>query len=448
MKNTYRRDCLLGVLSGALMLVGDLCLSVIPASAGDSGLFLREAFLSGSYPAWRLPLLLGTGVLGMALSYFTVRTARAQIRPECRRLRWLITVSGAVYVSSAGVIHLLIGSLADWTSTLGPILGREETAALALGQYQRLTAALILSRGWFSFSVLVVGCLIIGSINSIYMVAYQSFYPMLITPGNYSKAYSIASVLETLSAVMIPVATFAYNKVGITPLLAANAVCFLVAAIAETQIKAEESQILGAQQRTAAPAARPAAAAPSASASGSSSANTLPAFNSSDNFPLLSSACAVVRAIQERDYDTLAAFVHPEEGVTFTPYSTVDRDSDLRFTAAQVRQFSTDQTVYTWGVSDGLGSLIELTPAEYFSTYVFNTDYTQAPEIGVDRILQSGNALENLTEAYPGCRFVEFHFPGLDPANAGLDWCSLKLVFSPSDSCWQLVGIIHSQWTI
>ena len=186
----------------------------------------------------------------------------------------------------------------------------------------------------------------------------------------------------------------------------------------------------------------------SASASGSSSANTLPAFNSSDNFPLLSSACAVVRAIQERDYDTLAAFVHPEEGVTFTPYSTVDRDSDLRFTAAQVRQFSTDQTVYTWGVSDGLGSLIELTPAEYFSTYVFNTDYTQAPEIGVDRILQSGNALENLTEAYPGCRFVEFHFPGLDPANAGLDWCSLKLVFSPSDSCWQLVGIIHSQWTI
>ena len=93
----------------------------------------------------------------------------------------------------------------------------------------------------------------------------------------------------------------------------------------------------------------------SASASGSSSANTLPAFNSSDNFPLLSSACAVVRAIQERDYDTLAAFVHPEEGVTFTPYSTVDRDSDLRFTAAQVRQFSTDQTVYTWGRVRRLG---------------------------------------------------------------------------------------------
>ena len=76
-------------------------------------------------------------------------------------------------------------------------------------------AAFILSRGWFSFPVLAVWCFIIGTINSVYMVAYESFYPMLITEGNYSKAYSIASVLETLSAVMIPISTYVYNKVGI-----------------------------------------------------------------------------------------------------------------------------------------------------------------------------------------------------------------------------------------
>ena len=33
----YRRDSLLGALGALLMLVGNLCLSVIPASAGDSG---------------------------------------------------------------------------------------------------------------------------------------------------------------------------------------------------------------------------------------------------------------------------------------------------------------------------------------------------------------------------------------------------------------------------
>ena len=43
----YRRDCWLGALGALFMLAGDLRLSVIPASAGDSGLFLREAYLSG-----------------------------------------------------------------------------------------------------------------------------------------------------------------------------------------------------------------------------------------------------------------------------------------------------------------------------------------------------------------------------------------------------------------
>ena len=34
---TYKRDALLGSLGAFLMLVGDLCLSVIPASGGDNG---------------------------------------------------------------------------------------------------------------------------------------------------------------------------------------------------------------------------------------------------------------------------------------------------------------------------------------------------------------------------------------------------------------------------
>lgn len=72
-RRSYQRDCWLGTLGTLLMLVGDLCLSVIPASAGDSGLFMREAYLNGSYESWRLPLLLATGLCGMALGFFTVR---------------------------------------------------------------------------------------------------------------------------------------------------------------------------------------------------------------------------------------------------------------------------------------------------------------------------------------------------------------------------------------
>ena len=142
---TYRRDCLLGALGALLMLAGDLCLSLISANPGDSGLFLREAYLNGSYPPWRLPLLLVTGLMGMALGFFTVRVSVQQILPEYRKTRRAVIIGGAIYLTSAGVLHFWIGSLADWTSRLAPLLGRAETANLIQGQYARLLPAMYIS---------------------------------------------------------------------------------------------------------------------------------------------------------------------------------------------------------------------------------------------------------------------------------------------------------------
>ncbi len=101
----------------------------------------------------------------------------------------------------------------------------------------------LLTTGWFSFPVFAIYCLILGSVQSIYMVAYESFYPMLITEGNYQKAYSIASVLETLSNFMIPISTFLYKQMGLAPLMMVNGVCFFIAAIMETQIGAKEDYV-------------------------------------------------------------------------------------------------------------------------------------------------------------------------------------------------------------
>lgn len=167
-----------------------------------------------------------------------------------------------------------------------------------------------------------------------------------------------------------------------------------------------------------------------------------------ENFPLLSSACAVNRCLQRRDWSALAAYIHPNRGVTFTPYSTVEPDSDLNFTAAQIKGLAQDQTVYTWGFEDGRGDPIKMTAEQYFTRYVYDKDYTQVPEIGVDRVMTGGNALENLAEAYTGCRFVDFSFPCADPVNDGTDWSSLKLVFQAEGEHWYLVGIVHGEWTI
>ena len=153
----YRRDCLLGTLGALMMLVGDLCLSVVPASIGDSGLFAREAYLNGSFGAWRLPLLLATGLIGMSLGFFTVRAFYCQIGQQYRRTRAAILAGGVVYIASAGVLHFFIGSLADWIGTLAPLIGREQTLALVGAQYGRVMPAMFIS--YAGMLLMIIGSL-------------------------------------------------------------------------------------------------------------------------------------------------------------------------------------------------------------------------------------------------------------------------------------------------
>ena len=56
----------------------------------------------------------------------------------------LMRVCGVIYLTSAMAIHLLIGALADWTSTLGQVLGCEQTGELVAEQYNRVAPALAL----------------------------------------------------------------------------------------------------------------------------------------------------------------------------------------------------------------------------------------------------------------------------------------------------------------
>lgn len=151
---------------------------------------------------------------------------------------FLYAIYVAVFTIPQIVMPIFSGAILDRFSRKKMIYTLDFISAILY-----LSASVILGKGWFSFPILAIYVFVIGSINSIYTVAYQSFYPLLITKGNYSKAYSISSVLETASAIMVPVATAAYNAVGIAPLLAVNASCFFVAAVFETQIRQKEEYI-------------------------------------------------------------------------------------------------------------------------------------------------------------------------------------------------------------
>ena len=162
---------------------------------------------------------------------------------------------------------------------------------------------------------------------------------------------------------------------------------------------------------------------------------------------LLGRAFEVAEFLRKEDWSSLAGCVHPEKGVSFTPYSTVT-EQDLNFSPIEVSAFGSDLQLYLWGYADGSGAPLELTPLDYIKYYVFNTDYTQAPYLAINHVISDGNSLENVSTAYPNSTFVEFYFPGLDETNEGFDWCALKLVFEPYEEHLMLVGIIHSQWTI
>lgn len=163
---------------------------------------------------------------------------------------------------------------------------------------------------------------------------------------------------------------------------------------------------------------------------------------------MISTALEVVQLLNDEDMAGISTYVHPTEGVRFSPYGNVNVSSDQVFTAAQVAGLMTDAQVYTWGSYDGSGEPINLNFADYFKEFVYDEDYENPHMIGNNVVIGHGNSLINIDSAYPDGVFAEFHFTGFDPQYEGIDWSSLRLVFEEDNGTWYLVGIIHDQWTI
>lgn len=159
-------------------------------------------------------------------------------------------------------------------------------------------------------------------------------------------------------------------------------------------------------------------------------------------------AQAVVLALRDKDMESLVSFVHPEKGVRFSPYTYVNKDTDVVFDIDHLRNSFTDSTKYIWGVYDGTGKPIRLSFVEYYEQFIYDQDFVNADKVGYNEIIGNGNTINNIFEAYPDAEVVEYYFSGSDPKYSGMDWSSLRLVFEEDNGVWYLVGIIHDQWTI
>ena len=164
----------------------------------------------------------------------------------------------------------------------------------------------------------------------------------------------------------------------------------------------------------------------------------------SDDAGLVMHAMEIAGYIMREDYDALSGEIHPEKGVLFSPYAYINPDTDKVFTFRQVADFESDRTKYIWGIYDGLGDVIELTPSEFFKKFLCDHDYTSPDQIGIDTIVRTGNTLENIDTQMPDIRYVDLYVAGSNDA----DWGSLRLGFESYNGKMKLVLIMHSQWTI
>ena len=108
---------------------------------------------------------------------------------------------------------LLAGPYLDRVSRRDVIIRVDVCYAFMFLALSLLTTAQI-----FSYPLYLVIALALGSADSLYNVACDSFYPELISPGNFSKAYAIGSLIYPLAnTFMVPVANWVYDSVGVPP---------------------------------------------------------------------------------------------------------------------------------------------------------------------------------------------------------------------------------------
>jgi hypothetical protein len=161
---------------------------------------------------------------------------------------------------------------------------------------------------------------------------------------------------------------------------------------------------------------------------------------------VLDRAAQVIAALMDKNMTALSGYVHPQLGLRFSPYAFV-RVTDQVFSVDKIAGLWVDGTVYTWGAYDGSGASIDLTFADYYSKFIYDVDFANAPQLALNHRLGVSTSMDNSHEFYPGAMIVEFYFPGFDPQFEGMDWRSLRLVFMEDNTTWYLVGVIHDQWT-
>ncbi len=158
-------------------------------------------------------------------------------------------------------------------------------------------------------------------------------------------------------------------------------------------------------------------------------------------------ASDIVNLLKLKDLPRLAAYIHPTEGVRFSPYGFVNTETDVVMQASILQHALEKEDLLEWGSYDGSGETIQLSFADYYDEFIYDHDFANVAQVDYNNPIGIGNTINNASEIYPDSFIVEYHFKGTS-ANEFMDWSSLRIVLTQYKNDWVVVGIIHDQWTI
>ena len=162
---------------------------------------------------------------------------------------------------------------------------------------------------------------------------------------------------------------------------------------------------------------------------------------------LLQQSHKILTIIKNKDYASLVNYFHPVEPVRFSPYGHIDTAIDVQIKSERFIALTGSKKKIYWGNYDGSGDSILLSIEKYFDKFIYNADFLNAEKTSVNKMIGSGNSLNNLTIIYKDALFTESYFSGFDKKYGGMDWSSLRLVYKKYNNHLFLIAIVHDQWT-
>lgn len=154
----------------------------------------------------------------------------------------------------------------------------------------------------------------------------------------------------------------------------------------------------------------------------------------------------ILNSIKNKNYKVIADYIHPVDGIRFSPYGYID-SADLKFDSAAFITSANSNDKFIWGTSAGSGEPIQLTFNEYFSEFLYDANFLQPEKFSIDTLSSRSNYPYPFQDFYHNTHFTESYFSGFDEKYEGMDWRSLILVIRKFEDRFYVCGILHDEWT-